>query len=751
MKKYILILAVLPLLLNSCVKELQTARPDGEGQGEYLVLRASIGADTKVVREYEDSKVKSAWEVGDKVLCWFGDVTASNASTPVEFVCSDDNGEKIFISSSPVEVSAGQTVYAVASASDEAQAQLKSQSYTDQTGTDFSASQLLTASGEVSSTKELSLSFNYISSFLRLNLSFPETVSAGAEVSNITIAAVSGLSEKYVLDLVSKTEAAENSVPVRSLKLNGKGTLDTERKLDVFVSLPPRTIEGLSVSATVGENVYTQDVVASFEAAGGRFFSKSGLEMQLVLAPEITVSGAWLSAEDEVTLPFTPESYYGFALDCNVAYSEQTPAVSAISEDWFDAVVENGKLRVRALKENTGSERSASFNLTVGETSKTITVKQQGLADVGTVDFGGLKWMDRVIGATLPAVQANANDMRSYGYFYQWGRNIPFPATGEVETVEGQMTPEEANASHKFIVYAEGTWDWNSDGIEGGVDENGFTGKWENVGASPCPEGWRLPTYNEIADIMVPYQDCFIFAGGKQTRGEKLPGGASYNVRTYGTNNINNMGLYVLKRQGTDDAYHLRLLWKNTGGTSSTKGEIPSWTVNGLTMYNITGTDNQIYKKGGKNVLSISRIPGGTLTDYKNPNWGDNPGPSTYFTEITDYWAANDGFVEDILFPCAGRRMETGEAVETDNAAFYWTGDMFNGARDTEFTCNNKKYKSNTSNVYASGLLFFRPAGRFQMFAAPQYDCPENGFMNVNTEILGYRNQAMPVRCVKAE
>ncbi len=732
MKKYILILAVLPLLLNSCVKELQTARPDGEGQGEYLVLRASIGADTKVVREYEDSKVKSAWEVGDKVLCWFGDVTASNASTPVEFVCSDDNGEKIFISSSPVEVSAGQTVYAVASASDEAQAQLKSQSYTDQTGTDFSASQLLTASGEVSSTKELSLSFNYISSFLRLNLSFPETVSAGAEVSNITIAAVSGLSEKYVLDLVSKTEAAENSVPVRSLKLNGKGTLDTERKLDVFVSLPPRTIEGLSVSATVGENVYTQDVVASFEAAGGRFFSKSGLEMQLVLAPEITVSGAWLSAEDEVTLPFTPESYYGFALDCNVAYSEQTPAVSAISEDWFDAVVENGKLRVRALKENTGSERSASFNLTVGETSKTITVKQQGLADVGTVDFGGLKWMDRVIGATLPAVQANANDMRSYGYFYQWGRNIPFPATGAVETVEGQMTPEAANESHKFIVYAEGTWDWNSNGIEGGVDESGaFTGKWENVGASPCPEGWRLPTYNEIADMMVPYQDCFIFAGGKQTRDEFVPGGGQYKISTFGTgaNNFDPMGLFVLKRKTTDEAYHLRLLWTNAEGTKSTQGEIPSWTVNGLTMYNITGKDNQVYMKGGKNIFRINRLPADKDAEYEN------------VAAAKEIWAAGEASSEGILFPCAGRRMETGEAVETDNAAFYWTGDMFKGYHEN----------SQTANVHASGLLFFRPAGRFQMFAAPQYyyDNAVGTFMNVNTEILGYRNQAMPVRCVK--
>ncbi len=727
----------LPLLMNSCAKEIPQNEPKEDGAGRIMVLKASFGEDTKVSRDYAEGKLKSEWQVGDRILCWFGDITETNAATPVEFLCSEESGEKVFKSTTAVSATVGQKVYAVTAADDEAQAHRKSQSYKNQNGKDLSANQTLTASGEVTSLTEIKLNFSYLSAFLKMNLVFPE----GTEATNLSVGASSGLSEKYVLDLTSKAEVVEAAVPVTSLALAENGTLDAEKKLTVFMALPPRTITDLTVYATVGGKNYAQTVAATLNAEGGHLYAKSSLVMELAAAPEISVSGTWLSAENEVTLPFTPDTYYGVTVDYTVTNSDSAPVVSDIASDWFDAAVVGDKLRIRALKENTGSERSASFNLTVGETSKTITVKQQGLADVGTVDFGGLKWMDRVIGATLPAVQANANDVRSYGYFYQWGRNIPFPATGEVETVEGQMTPAEANASHKFIVYANGTWDWNSEGTEGGVDENGFTGKWENVGASPCPEGWRLPTYNEIAALLPPLQDCFFFAGGKQSRDEILPGGQQYKVRAYATNSTKNMGDYVLKRQGTSEAYHLRILWTNTGGT--TTKDMPKWNVNGMTMYGFAGNDTQNYVTGGKNSLRISRLPVGSLTDYQNPTWGDNPGKANYFTEITDYWAANNASIEDILFPCAGRRTENGEAVETDNAAFYWSGEMFKG----------HNAKSMTSQYYASGLLFFRPAGRYQTYVAPQYDTAEKdaGYMNVKTEILGYRNQAMPVRCVKAE
>ena len=92
-----------------------------------------------------------------------------------------------------------------------------------------------------------------------------------------------------------------------------------------------------------------------------------------------------------------------------------------------------------------------------------VKVVQQGLADVKTVKFGRLEWMDRSLGATLRASQAYANDIRSFGYLYQWGRTVPFPVQGEVEVVSTQMSPAEALASKAFISWTGETQDWNAE------------------------------------------------------------------------------------------------------------------------------------------------------------------------------------------------------------------------------------------------------------------------------------------------
>ncbi len=443
----------------------------------------------------------------------------------------------------------------------------------------------------------------------------------------------------------------------------------------------------------------------------------------------IVTSGEWLSDVNTVTLPFTAEPYYGFTFKYKASNSDDPATITRNgAETWYDVtVIDKQTIGIKTLEDNNDSERSASFTMMAGDASCTITVKQQGLKDVGTVMFGGLEWMDRVIGATLPATQQNANDVRSYGYFYQWGRNIPFPATGEVETVEGQMTPAAALESHKFIVYDEGTWDWNSEGIEGD-----FNGKWEDVTASPCPEGWRLPTYNEYASILMVRNNAYIFAGGRQAMDEILPG-KTLKYNGYGTNNISNIGHWGLKNQGTDDACQLRWVWINAGG-EQTKA-VPNWVVNGMTVHN---GDTQTYMSGGKNIFRIDRLPADATTIYNAPSkWEGSM--SVEAIAIQEYWKTNEDKAESLIFPCAGRRMENGEAVETDNAAFYWSGSMFKGAAGTK----------HTSTEYASGMLFFRPAGRFMMYVAPEYGKSRNADEEALTKILGYRNQAMPVRCVK--
>lgn len=432
----------------------------------------------------------------------------------------------------------------------------------------------------------------------------------------------------------------------------------------------------------------------------------------------IEITGEWLSDKNTVTLPFTPEPNYGFTIGY-ILNVDGSAEIKKGPEDWYDAaIVKEGTIRIRTLKENTGEDRTATFTVNVGGVTCNVSVIQQGLAGITAVKFGNLEWMDRPIGATLKASQAYANNVRSFGYLYQWGRTVPFPAAGDVEIVSTQMTPTEALASPAFIAYTGESQDWNSQGIEGSFDQY-----WESVSENPCPEGWRLPTYEEIAEVMLYRNDALIFANGKQSTAEVLPNGVTYPYVGYGsgaiTKDTETMFHSGIKRKGTSDAYYVRYLWINKGGTQTTTP--PSWSAAH------DPNEKQNYMTGGENILRIDRLKADASADFANVE------------EARNFWPEheNDPGVETLVFPCGGRRDATGNLVESKNAAFYWSRSMFTGEGNTY---------SKTATTYASGLLFFRPAGRFIFMYAPAIGTAE---VHANTEDLGYRNQAMQIRCVK--
>lgn len=443
----------------------------------------------------------------------------------------------------------------------------------------------------------------------------------------------------------------------------------------------------------------------------------SGIEVK-----PIELSGDWLSGTAEVTLPFTAEPHYGFTVDYILNIDGTATLKRSGSEDWFSAELEGeNKIRFRTLKDNTGADRTATVALAVGGTELTINIKQQGLQNVKTHTFRGLEWMDRNIGATLVANAGNANNKRSWGYYYQWGRNIPFPVDGDVETVSTQMTPTEANASTKFIAYSGGTEDWNSMGIQGNQETY-----WESVSANPCPEGWRLPTYEELTWVMLHRNNALVFASAQQKTADQHFIDGAFSTSAYvgyasgaikePTEKMQNFGI---KFKGTDQAYHIRTTWTNIGGElTSTMPSYPNHV-----------DDIQSYMSGGQNVLRIDRIPANAAATWSKRN------------DAIAFWDENNNHpdMETLIFPCAGRRNASGELENVATCAFYWSGSMFTQHPDNAV--------SKIAEKYASGLIYFRPAGRFIFHLAPAVGTAQ---VHANTECLGYRNQGMPIRCVRA-
>lgn len=427
-------------------------------------------------------------------------------------------------------------------------------------------------------------------------------------------------------------------------------------------------------------------------------------EFDVEIIPPIVLSGHWLSDETEITLPYIAEAKYGFTFD--VVLEEGLSGVGVVkndSADWFDVeVVGENKVRVRALKENKDNERKSSFNVTAGGNFLKVDVVQQGVKDITTISFAGIEWMDRNVGATVRSNMAGSWDVKSYGYLFQWGRNIPFPIEGEVETIAGPLTPAEAMATDKFIVNNGGTQDWNSQGIEGTHEDY-----WDTVTSNPCPAGYRLPTYSELETIL-PYRlASLMFAKGRQNRTINKADGSKYQYVGFGTGAITGYqainGIRGIMNQGTEDAYYLKWEQNNDGGT--VQSDPNNGDVN--------------YVAGGKNIVRISYIDGSASSDYPK------------FADADEFWSTNTP-EQDIYFPCAGRRDADGKLAETGLSAFYWSRSMYKGNKTTE--------------SYSSGLFYFRPAGKYMLMVAPAIGAAD---VYTATEVYGYRNQAFPIRCVK--
>lgn len=547
-------------------------------------------------------------------------------------------------------------------------------------------------------------------------------------------------SDRIKLSEVSVTGISERFYPFAETTADNTGTVDYapttqfgsgEQALALYLLPAPAsqtavTVKGrfndgdFTCETPLDERIYadydyTLSLAVRNDEVVATFSSVSGGQGD---TPAIVLTGEWLSDKTAVTLPFTPEPHYGFTIGYTLSTEGTVTLERSGTEDWYDAeIVSDGTIRIRALRENPGEDRSAVFTLVAGSAALPVTVTQQGLAGVKTIRFGDLEWMDRSIGATLRASQAYARDIRSFGYLYQWGRSVPFPVTGSVETVPGQMTPAEALASAGYIAFSGGTEDWNAQGIEGSTADN-----WETVSPNPCPAGWRLPTYGELADVMAYRNNSLIFAKGQQKVAEYLPGGVTRPYNGFGsgaiTGNTDVMCHYGIKNFGTADACYIRYQWINTGGTMT---KTPP-------AYSLTHEkDTQNYMADGENILRIDRIPAGATATY-----------ATQAAAVA-FWEEHetDPAMQTLIFPCGGRRDAAGKAVETRNAAFFWSRSMFSG--------EGNEY-SKTGSVYASGLLYFRPAGRYMFLFAPALGTAQ---VHADTEDLGYRNQAMQIRCVK--
>lgn len=113
----------------------------------------------------------------------------------------------------------------------------------------------------------------------------------------------------------------------------------------------------------------------------------------------------------------------------------------------------------------------------------------------GTIEQGGLCWMDRNLGAEplpfVPAEDATGNtDERLYGDLFQWGRLDDGHQDRHSDTITGPAN-EDVPGHGYFITVNSFPWDWRS-------PQNDNLWQGEDSINNPCPPDWRVPTEAEL-------------------------------------------------------------------------------------------------------------------------------------------------------------------------------------------------------------------------------------------------------------
>jgi len=106
----------------------------------------------------------------------------------------------------------------------------------------------------------------------------------------------------------------------------------------------------------------------------------------------------------------------------------------------------------------------------------------------GTIERGGLCWMDRNLGASR--VATSSTDAEAYGDLFQWGRLDDGHQDRESESTPGPVN-QDVPGHGDFLTVDGSTDDWRS-------PQNNDLWQGTEGTNNPCPAGWRVPTEDEL-------------------------------------------------------------------------------------------------------------------------------------------------------------------------------------------------------------------------------------------------------------
>ena len=189
-----------------------------------------------------------------------------------------------------------------------------------------------------------------------------------------------------------------------------------------------------------------------------------------------------------------------------IAWSSDNPSVVAVSNQGLISTLSSGIANITA--EVAGKIASCSVKVITLTTKELIDYEELGVNYGKGVAIGNIIW------APVNCGYQSGNYKYESGKLYQWGRKYGQYYYDDVEVIEGPISIKNGQKDiyeNTFFLDLTYPYNWASD----------FNGKLWNKGSDinpikseydPCPTGWRIPTSNELNNLVINYKrvnnDC---------------------------------------------------------------------------------------------------------------------------------------------------------------------------------------------------------------------------------------------------
>ena len=290
---------------------------------------------------------------------------------------------------------------------------------------------------------------------------------------------------------------ASNSV-AQTVNLNGTGPFSGGTFTSTPSGLSLNSVNGSIVPNLSTPGTYTVTYKKTGSNGCSNITATSTVTIENQTTPTFTQVGPYLSGASIPALPTT---------STNGISGNWSPAISNTTTTTYTFTPSAGQCYTTTTMTITINQLM-QYTLTANDstvcagTSVTISANIQPNYPAGTVHCNGTPtavvdvtnpvtgktWMDRNLGASQ--VATSSSDASSYGDLYQWGRG----ADGHqcrTSTTTATLSSSDIPGNSSFIITSNSPNDWRN-------PQN--TNLWQGVIGvnNPCPNGYRLPTENEM-------------------------------------------------------------------------------------------------------------------------------------------------------------------------------------------------------------------------------------------------------------